>query len=67
MKFILNLWLERKDPCLEVVTAEHGDLVMRWEKEDIEHRLFSGEMCFDDLNNTRLSFIERLGLDTDHR
>ncbi|MBT5230729.1 MAG: hypothetical protein HOM11_10710 [Methylococcales bacterium] len=62
MKFILNLWLEQKNPLIQLLDAVTGDVVLQWRRDKVFTLLDAGEICLEDLVDESLSPLERLGL-----
>ena len=62
MKFILNLWLEQKNPLIQLLDAVTGDVVLQWRRDKVFTLLDAGEISLEDLVDESLSPLERLGL-----
>lgn len=62
MGCILNVWLERRQPCLQVLDGDSRRVILHWGAVQLRQRFASGELCLDDLQDTSLPFWERLGL-----
>lgn len=63
MNYLINAWLERDQPLLEVREAHTGRTLLRWEGNAQCKMLERGELILADLNDEHLSLVERLGLD----
>jgi hypothetical protein len=49
MPFLIDAWLERKDPMLRVLDRKTGMVLRQWDAHAIQQWCDSGEICFDDL------------------
>lgn len=62
MKLELDVWLERAEPRILLRDVERQVIVIHWDSGTIRRELASGDLCLEDLCDTRLSCAERLGL-----
>lgn len=62
MKLELDVWLERFEPRIILRDAETRQILLQWDSQTIERELTHGDLCLEDLCDTRLSYAERLGL-----
>lgn len=62
MKLELDVWLERFEPRIILRDVETRQILLQWDSQTIEHELTHGDLCLEDLCDTRLSYAERLGL-----
>lgn len=62
MQYIIDAWLERRDPCLRLLDADTGKEILRCGAGWIIPLLESGELSLEDIQDEGLSYSERLGL-----
>lgn len=62
MKLELDVWLERYEPRIILRESESRRVLLQWDSQTIQRELVSGDLCLEDLCDTRLSHAERLGL-----
>jgi len=62
MKLELDVWLERAEPCILLRDVERQVILLHWDSRTIQREFASGDLCLEDLCDTRLSCAERLGL-----
>ncbi len=62
MKMEINLWLERYDPRITVRDTESGCVLLTWDSRTLQRELARGDLCMENLCDSRLSCAERLGL-----
>jgi len=60
MPFLIDAWLERKDPMLRVLDRKTGMVLRQWDAHAIQQWCDSGEICFDDLLRAEPSEIKKL-------
>lgn len=60
MAFILDAWLEQKNPRLRIVDAGSNVVVLDWNESVLRPLLDSGEICPKDFNNPCKSEIQGL-------
>ncbi len=51
--FIIDAWLERKDPCLRVIDAEDGRVVMQIEGDRLQQMMDQGDLDPSELMQSR--------------
>ncbi|WP_421866191.1 hypothetical protein [Motiliproteus sp.] len=49
MTYIVNAWLERERPQLQVTDRRTGKVVMEWGAERLKSMFATGELCLADL------------------
>ncbi len=49
MIYIVNAWLEREQPLLQVSDSRTGKVVIEWGAERLKALFASGELCLADL------------------
>lgn len=62
MKLELDLWLERYNPRIILRDADSRLVLLQWDSATLERELARGDLCLEDLCDTRLNCAERLGL-----
>ena len=62
MKLELDVWLERYEPCVILREADTRRILLQWDSSTVRRELAHGDLCIEDLCDTRLSVAERLGL-----
>ncbi len=62
IKLELDVWLERFEPCITLRETDTQQVLLHWDSTTIERELATGDLCLEDLCDTRLSCAERLGL-----
>lgn len=62
MKLELNVWLERFEPCIILRDVDSRQVLLHWDSQTIQKELTQGDLCLEDLCDTRLTYAERLGL-----
>lgn len=63
MQFVVDAWLERKDPILRLLNADTGKEIFRCSCERLLPLLESGQLTLDEIQDEELETYERLGLD----
>jgi hypothetical protein len=63
MQFVVDAWLERKDPILRLLNADTGKEIFRCSSERLLYLLSSGQLTLDEIEDEALDTYERLGLD----
>lgn len=49
MPFLIDAWLERKEPMLRVLDRKSGVVLRQWNADVIQQWCDSGEICLEDL------------------
>lgn len=62
MNLVVNAWLEKKDPELQVIDQETGREILHWGPDNIRGMLEQGIISMNDLLDRNLSAEERLDL-----
>lgn len=62
MKLELDIWLERFEPCIILREVDSRQVLLHWDSATIQREMARGDLCLEDLCDTRLSCAERLGL-----
>lgn len=62
MKLELDVWLERYEPRVTLREAETRRILLQWDSSTVRRELAHGDLCIEDLCDTRLSVAERLGM-----
>ncbi len=62
--YVIDAWLERREPLLRVLDCATGEELLRWQGAQLHQMLESGALSLQDLNDPDLSLGERLGLES---
>lgn len=62
MKLELDVWLERAEPCIIVRDVDSRQVLLHWDSATLQREFAHGDLCLEDLCDTRLGIAERLGL-----
>ncbi len=62
MQFIIDAWLERKDPILRLLNADTGKEIFRCSCDQLQPLLESGQLTLEEIEDEELDAYERLGL-----
>ena len=62
MQFVIDAWLERKDPLIRLLNAETGREIFRCSSERLQPLLESGQLSIEDIEDEELDAYDRLGL-----
>lgn len=62
MKLELDVWLERFEPRIILRDTDTGQVLLLWDSQTITREMSNGDLCLEDLCDTRLGYAERLGL-----
>jgi hypothetical protein len=60
MPFLIDAWLERKDPMLRVLDKKTGMVLRQWDAHAIQKWCDSGEICLEDLLRAEPSELKKL-------
>jgi len=63
MQFVIDAWLERRDPILRLLNADTGKEVFSCSCERLRPLLESGQLTIEEIEDEDLDAYERLGLD----
>jgi len=60
MSFLIDAWLERKDPVLRLLDSKSGMVLREWDANAINKWTESGEICFEDLLRAKPEALKKL-------
>ncbi len=60
MPFVIDAWLERREPRLRVLDRKTGVVLRQWDAEALRKWCDSGEFCLEDLQYSDPAELKRL-------